>query len=96
MKERNSMAEEEDVDIVAVCKDILVALIDGKTPEEVQAVLTQKGISEEDAQNLMNVTIICTQEVTPVIEQRVSMEEALKQAYSSRTRGEIWRKLSPI
>ncbi len=77
MKERNSMAEEEDVDIVAVCKDILVALIDGKTPEEVQAVLTQKGISEEDAQNLMNVTIICTQEVTPVIEQRVSMEEAL-------------------
>ncbi len=71
------MSEEEDVDIVAVCKDILIALIDGKTPEEVQALLQAKGIGSEDAQSLMNVTIICTQEVTPVIEQRVAIDDAL-------------------
>lgn len=71
-------AENQEVDIVAICKDILLALIDGKTPEEVQAILAESGIEGEDAQNLMNVTIICTQEITPVIEQRVSLDDALK------------------
>ena len=71
------MSENEDVDVVAVCKEILEALIAGKTPEDVQAMLAAKGIEEEDAQSLMNVTIICTQEVTPVIEQRVSIDDAL-------------------
>ena len=72
------MAENEEVDIVGICKDILLALIDGKTPEDVQAALAKSGIEGEDAQNLMNVTIICTQEITPVIEQRVSLDDALK------------------
>ena len=70
------MAEDE-VDIVAVCQEILEALIAGKTPEDVQSMLIAKGIGDEDAQSLMNVTIICTQEVTPVIEQRVSIDDAL-------------------
>ncbi len=71
------MADEDDVDIVAVCKEILEALIAGKKPEEVQEKLTGMGIGDEDAQSLMNVTIICTQEVTPVIEQRASIDDAL-------------------
>lgn len=67
-----------ELDIIDVCKEILLMLLEGKQPDEVQAMLSEKEIDGDDAQNLINITIACTQEVSPVIEQRRSLDEAMQ------------------
>lgn len=69
--------EQQELNIIDVCRDILQALIAGKMPEDVKAMLAGSGVTGDDADNLINITIGCTQEITPVIEQRVGLDEAV-------------------
>lgn len=62
------MSESKELDIVGTCREILLSLLGGKEPAEVLPSLIETGIGEEDAQTLVNVTIACAQEVSPVIE----------------------------
>lgn len=71
------MAENNELDIVGTCREVLLALLSGKAPEEALLTLTGSGISEEDAQALVNVTIACAQEVSPVIEGGAVMWQAI-------------------
>ena len=72
------MAENAEMDIVGTCRDILLALLSDKTPEDVQGKLTQSGVSAEDAQTLINVTIATAQEVSPVIEGKAVQWQAVE------------------
>lgn len=62
------MADNAEMDIVGTCREILLALLGDKTPEDVQAMLTGNGVAPDDAQTLINVTIATAQEVGPVLE----------------------------
>lgn len=71
------MSADENNEVVDVCKDILLALLANRQPDEVQAELAGRGISGEDGQNLINATIVSFQEVSPVIEQRIPLSKAI-------------------
>jgi len=73
------MAEDEkkDLDIVGTCKDVLLALLSDRAPEEVLQTLTATGIPADDAQTLINVTVACAQEVSPVIEGKAVQWQAV-------------------
>ena len=73
----SAQEETPELDIIAICREVLVALLEGKTPEEVQALLAGNGVSAEDAQSLISITVTCAQEISPVIEQRISFEQGV-------------------
>ncbi len=75
--EQNNQEPQQELNIIDVCSEILLALLDNKQPDDVKALLAQKAISAEDADNLINITIGCFQEVSPVVEQRIPLEQAI-------------------
>ena len=56
-------------DIIPLCKQILQELLSGKTPEEVQADLAMQGVSADDAENLINVSVASAQAASPILEE---------------------------
>jgi hypothetical protein len=71
-------AEAPALNIIALCREILIHLLDGKTPEAVAEILTERGIAEDDRAQLINITVICAQTASPVVEGTLAVADAVK------------------
>lgn len=69
---------DDGLDIYEICRKILEMLLAGKKPEEVQAELLGMGVPEDDAPQLINITVISAQAASPVLEQRSTPVAAVK------------------
>ncbi|GHV21900.1 hypothetical protein AGMMS49959_11770 [Planctomycetales bacterium] len=74
------MSAEEDtrLDLFAICREILLQLLDGKMPADVDKTLDELGVPAGDREQLINLTVVSAQAVNPVIEQKINKGEAAR------------------
>jgi len=71
-----------EFDIFEVCRKVLEGLLAGQKPNEVQQALLAMGVPADDAPQLINITVLSAQAASPVIEQRATPAEAVKNLVS--------------